>query len=75
MNKNIKTVFLFLLVFLVILATVYKGQDFAGKPDEISYSDFFEYGEPIEGKSRLGKLLRKMERIFPPNNKSSLIES
>ncbi|MCW7480378.1 ATP-dependent zinc metalloprotease FtsH [Leptospira kanakyensis] len=59
MNKNIKTVFLFLLVFLVILATVYKGQDFAGKPDEISYSDFLNMVEPIEGKKPIGKITSK----------------
>ncbi|MDF3820806.1 ATP-dependent zinc metalloprotease FtsH [Leptospira sp. 96542] len=59
MNKNIKSVILFLIVFLVILATVYKGQDFAGKPDEISYSDFLNMVEPIEGKKPIGKITSK----------------
>ncbi|MCU0823524.1 MAG: ATP-dependent zinc metalloprotease FtsH [Leptospira sp.] len=59
MNKNVKTVFVFLLVFLVILATVYKNPEFGGKPDEISYSDFLNMVEPIEGKKPIGKITSK----------------
>ncbi len=59
MNKNIKSVFIFLLIFLVILYTVYKGQDFAGKPDEISYSEFLNMVEPVEGKKPIGHITSK----------------
>lgn len=59
MNKNIKSVFIFLLIFLVILYTVYKGQDFNGKPDEISYSEFLNMVEPVEGKKPIGHITSK----------------
>jgi cell division protease FtsH len=59
MNKNIKSVFIFLLILLVILYTVYKGQDFAGKPDEISYSEFLNMVEPVEGKKPIGHITSK----------------
>ncbi|BDA77256.1 ATP-dependent zinc metalloprotease FtsH [Leptospira kobayashii] len=59
MNKNIKNVFLFLLVILLVLAVWYRPDSLGSRPDEISYSEFLNMVEPVEGKKQIGKITSK----------------
>jgi cell division protease FtsH len=57
MNKNVRNIILFLLIGLMILVfSWYRPEKPEAKVVEISYSDFLNMLEPIEGKKPIGKI-------------------
>ncbi|MCC6274232.1 MAG: hypothetical protein IT569_00080 [Leptospiraceae bacterium] len=50
MNKNIKNVILTLSIVLLILAFWYRPERMDARVSEISYSDFLNMLEPVDGK-------------------------
>ncbi|MCE9501799.1 MAG: ATP-dependent metallopeptidase FtsH/Yme1/Tma family protein, partial [Leptospira sp.] len=58
MNKNVKNVILTLSIVLLILAFWYRGQAGLGEGRvvEITYSDFLNMLEPVDGKKPIGKI-------------------
>lgn len=59
MNKNIKNLLLYLTIGFLILAVWFHPGRMAPQTDEISYSDFLNMVEPVEGKKVLGKIVNK----------------
>ncbi|KPA30825.1 ATP-dependent zinc metalloprotease FtsH [Leptospira interrogans] len=58
MNKNLKNVFFVLIIMMVVLIIAYNYENNAGATKDISYSDFLNMLEPVEGKKPLGKLYK-----------------
>lgn len=59
MNKNLKNVFFVLIIMMVVLIIAYDYENNAGATKDISYSDFLNMLEPVEGKKPLGKLYKE----------------
>ncbi|MBE7412768.1 MAG: ATP-dependent zinc metalloprotease FtsH [Leptospiraceae bacterium] len=57
MNKNVKNVILILSVVLLILAFWYRPERLDTRVTEISYSDFLNMLEPVDGKKPIGKIV------------------
>lgn len=51
MNKNLKNVFFVLIIMMVVLIIAYNYENNAGATKDISYSDFLNMLEPVEGKN------------------------
>ncbi len=73
MNKNMKSVFVFLMILLLVLAFWYRPDNLGSRPDEVSYSEFLNMVEPIEGKKAIGKIV-SLEGKDIAKNKQITIE-
>ena len=54
-NKNLKQVGFILLIILLVLYGLYKGERPENRVEEISYSDFLNMIEPADGIKPIGK--------------------
>ena len=60
-NKNLKQVGFILLIILLVLYGLYKGERADNKVEEISYSDFLNMIEPADGIKPIGKIITASE--------------
>ncbi|MCB1191192.1 MAG: ATP-dependent zinc metalloprotease FtsH [Leptospiraceae bacterium] len=56
MNKNVKNVIFVLLIILLVLAILYRPDRLDGATTDITYSDFLNMIEPVDGKKPIGKI-------------------
>lgn len=59
MNNNLKNLFIILSLILFFLVFYYNSAQMSQQTDEISYSDFLNMVEPVEGKKVVGKIVSK----------------
>lgn len=56
MSKNLKTVMFALTIIFLVLAVMFRQDRIDSRVQEISYSEFLNMLEPVEGKKTIGKL-------------------